>query len=102
MNHAEDTSRSIKILIVEDQLIIAAELSSALKNFNYEVVGIANTTAKAVSLTKEKSPDLVLMDIMLKDGDDGIETALKLTCGTLYAIEKNDEAINLIKKNKDS
>ena len=78
MSLTEISFNPIKILIVEDQLIIAAELSNALKNFNYEVVGIANTTAKAISLTKEKLPDLVLMDIMLKDGDDGIETALKL------------------------
>ncbi|MBX3006770.1 MAG: PAS domain S-box protein [Melioribacteraceae bacterium] len=78
MIFSENAFSPLKILIVEDQLIIAAELSAALKNFNYEVVGIANTSAKAISLTKEKSPDIILMDIMLKDGDDGIETALKI------------------------
>jgi len=65
----------IKILIVEDEYIIANDIQTSLENMGYEVCGMAASGEKALALTKKLSPDLILMDIMLKGDMDGIETA---------------------------
>jgi two-component system sensor histidine kinase UhpB len=64
-----------KILIVEDQLIIALDLELILKNLGYEVAGIVNTGEESVEFVKNSKPDLVLMDIMLSGDIDGIAAA---------------------------
>jgi len=64
-----------RILIVEDEAIIASVIAGALRKFDYEVVDILNTGAAAVAVALEKTPDLVLMDIRLQDDVDGIAAA---------------------------
>jgi len=64
-----------KILVVEDEIIIARELEARLQEIGYEVVGIAATGAEAIALAEEEHPDVVLMDIVLKGDMDGIEAA---------------------------
>lgn len=68
----------IKILIVEDESIIALNIKEILVDFGYEIVGIANNGAKALHLAGTKVPDLVLMDITLQDREDGIAVAEKI------------------------
>ncbi len=63
------------ILIVEDERIIALDLRSKLVRLGYKVVGVAHTGQEAVRLAAELSPDVVLMDIILDGGMDGIEAA---------------------------
>ena len=65
----------IRILIVEDEYIIANDIQTSLENMGYEVCGMAASGKKALALAKELSPDLILMDIMLKGDMDGIDTA---------------------------
>jgi len=67
-----------RILVVDDEIIIARELESRLRSMGYEVTGIAASGAEALRLTMETSPDLVLMDIVLKGDMDGIETAAEI------------------------
>jgi hypothetical protein len=55
----------IKILIVEDAMIIAADISMTLSQHNYDVIGIAPRGETALEIVKENAPDLVLMDISL-------------------------------------
>ncbi len=64
-----------KILIVEDDAIIAMDIESRLKNLGYSVSGSANYGEKAIEKVEELKPDLVLMDIVLKGDMDGIEAA---------------------------
>ncbi|NQV37045.1 MAG: response regulator [Candidatus Marinimicrobia bacterium] len=64
-----------KILIVDDERIICILLSRLLKKLDYEVVGIANCGDDAVKLIKVVEPDVVLMDINMKDQMDGINAA---------------------------
>jgi CheY-like chemotaxis protein len=64
-----------RILIVEDEAIVACDLQSRLESFGYEVVGIAASGEQAVSLAADTSPDLVLMDIQLRGRCDGIQVA---------------------------
>ena len=54
-----------RILIVEDEAIIASVISGALRKFNYEVVDILNSGEAAVAAALDKKPDLILMDIRL-------------------------------------
>lgn len=70
--------QKLKILIVEDEAIVALEIQHRLKSLNYEVIGVASTGVKALALAEEKKPDLVLMDLKLKGSMNGLETALAL------------------------
>jgi DNA-binding NarL/FixJ family response regulator len=64
-----------KILIVEDDSIIALTIQGRIQQFGYEVVGRASTGEDAIKKAKELQPDLVLMDIHLKGPMDGIQAA---------------------------
>jgi PAS domain S-box-containing protein/putative nucleotidyltransferase with HDIG domain len=64
-----------KILIVEDEHIIAKDIKESLKNFGYSVVDIVYTGNDAIKKAEKHRPDLVLMDIMLKGNMNGIEVA---------------------------
>ena len=64
-----------KILVVEDEGIIVWNIRSALKRFGYSVVGVAASGSDALQKVAEREPDLVLMDIRLQGGMDGIEAA---------------------------
>lgn len=64
-----------RILIVEDEKIIALDLQRRLERFGYSVVGMASDGAEAVAAAREGRPDIILMDIMLAGAMDGIEAA---------------------------
>jgi diguanylate cyclase (GGDEF)-like protein/PAS domain S-box-containing protein len=67
-----------KILIVEDEKIIALDLQRRLERFGYSVVGMAADGQDAVNLAKDREPDIILMDIMLAGNMDGIEAAKQI------------------------
>ncbi|PIY10752.1 MAG: DNA-binding response regulator [Flavobacteriaceae bacterium CG_4_10_14_3_um_filter_33_47] len=64
-----------KILIVEDEMIIAANISLQLTSLGYEVTGIIPRGEEALLHIEQQQPDIVLLDINLKGKIDGIETA---------------------------
>lgn len=64
-----------QILIVEDELLIAQNLSRKLQKLGYSVAGIVSSGESAIAAVLEKEPDLVLMDIVIKGDMDGIRTA---------------------------
>ncbi len=67
-----------KILIVEDEIIIAMEIAERLKAMGYEVTRIVSNGQMAIENVKKDKPDLILMDIMIQGNMDGIETATKI------------------------
>lgn len=67
-----------KILIVEDEVIIAMALEDSVHDFGYIVAGRATTGQRAIDLAMETSPDLALIDIRLKGDMDGIEAAERI------------------------
>ncbi len=67
------------ILVVEDEAIIAMDLTRRLERLGYEIVGIADNRDGAVALVADKNLDLVLMDISIQGSVDGIETARELS-----------------------
>jgi DNA-binding NarL/FixJ family response regulator len=64
-----------KILVVEDEAIVAKDLEYQLIKLGYDVVGCAVSFAGALEEAERLSPDLVLMDIQLRNKRDGIEAA---------------------------
>lgn len=67
-----------RVLIVEDESIIALDIQTSLQNAGYQVVSIATTSEEALTDTADLQPDLVLMDIRLRGEIDGVETAEKI------------------------
>lgn len=68
-------SNKTKILIVEDEMVIAANVSLQLNELGYEVTGIVPRGEEALLHIQENTPDIILLDINLKGNLDGIETA---------------------------
>jgi CheY-like chemotaxis protein len=64
-----------RVLIIEDEPMIAFEIENLVTEIGHEVVGIASTRREAVDLAKRTHPDLVLADIQLGDGSSGIDAA---------------------------
>ncbi len=69
-----------RILIVEDEYIIADDIQVSLKDMGYSVCGMASFGEEAIEKAEKERPDLILMDIFLKGKMDGIETADKVRC----------------------
>ncbi|MEO8719519.1 MAG: response regulator [Ginsengibacter sp.] len=69
---------SIKILIVEDEMIIAAKISMQLIGLGYEVTAILSRGEEVIQHVKENHVDIILLDINLKGNIDGIETAKRI------------------------
>ncbi len=67
-----------RILIAEDELIVAEDVAASLGARGYEIVGMAVTGAEAIEKTRNLEPDLILMDVRLKGGMDGIEAATEI------------------------
>ena len=65
----------VRVLVVEDEAIVARDLQMRLRDLGYLVPAIAHTGNDAVRLAEEVVPDLVLMDINLDGKVDGIEAA---------------------------
>src|SRR3989337_1291461 len=64
-----------KILVVEDESIVAEDIRKSLLNMGYSVPSIASSGEEAIKKASEHKPDLVLMDIMLEGEIDGIKAA---------------------------
>ena len=68
-----DTGK-ISILLVEDEVIVAEDVRRRLENLGYAVVGLATRGKDAIEMAERLHPHLILMDIGLRGGMDGIET----------------------------
>ena len=67
-----------RILVVEDETIVALDLRSRLESLGYEVLGSVGDGETAIEKARLLKPDVVLMDINLQGSIDGIEAALKI------------------------
>ena len=88
-----------RILVVEDESIIAADIVMSLRNLGYEVIAAVASGEQAIKKVESDKPDLILMDIAIKGKMDGIETAGRIRSQfkvpvvylTAYADEKTLE-----------
>jgi signal transduction histidine kinase len=67
-----------RILIVEDESIIALDIKTSLQHAGYSVAGVASSGEEAIALALAQKPDLLLMDIRLRGQMDGIEAAQQI------------------------
>ena len=68
----------MRVLIVEDEIIAASYLKQIVTQAGYSVVGTVGTGKGAIELAKSTKPDLILMDIMLKDNISGVDAAVHI------------------------
>ncbi len=66
------------ILVVEDEVLVARDIQSRLSRMGYDVVGIASKGREAISKALDLRPNLILMDINLRDEIDGVEAAAEI------------------------
>ena len=67
-----------RILIIEDEALVAMELRFVLEDLGHKVVGVASTSKSAQNLARENEVDLALVDIHLSDGPTGISLGREL------------------------
>lgn len=67
-----------RILVVEDESLVAKSISNMLTGLGYEVPAVVSTAQEAIRKAKDLAPDLVLMDIMLKGNMDGVGAAKEI------------------------
>lgn len=86
----------IRILVVEDEPIIAADLADRLTEMGYQVAGQYGSGEAALNHLEQDAPDLVLMDIQLGGALDGIETTRRLVeahpVPVIFLTSNSDEA----------
>ena len=68
----------MRVLVVEDEVIVAFHLEAVLLEDGHRVVGLARDARSAQILADDKNPDLALVDVMLVDGETGPEIARHL------------------------
>lgn len=68
----------VRVMIVEDDALVALGVQLTLSDLGYQVVGIAASESEALDLARAMSPHLALMDIRLRGARDGLDTALRL------------------------
>ena len=86
-----------RIMVVEDEAIIAADISAILQKLGYDVVHVACSAEEAIQKAAELFPDIVLTDIFLKGATDGIAAAEKIrtTLGipVVFLTANSDESV---------
>ena len=69
---------SLRVLIVEDEQIVAADIETKLLRMGHRVIGIAASGEEAIRLAEEGKPEIVLMDIQLEGEMEGTEAARRI------------------------
>lgn len=77
------TGRTLDVLIVEDEMLLAIELEYLVEEVGCHSLGCAMSSDEAVDLAEKLHPDLALVDVHLSDGPTGVEVARKISrdCG---------------------
>jgi PAS domain S-box-containing protein len=102
-NNTDQLMKKVRILLVEDESIIALDTQSTLEGIGYEVISIVDSGEKAIEVSKKEKPDIILMDIRIKGEMDGIAAAeiirtrfgIPIIFLTAYLDEKRLEKVKL-------
>lgn len=85
-----------RILIVEDEMVVQLHLTRIVEELGHEVVGTASDRDEALELAAAEKPELVLMDIHLAAGSDGVDTATEIVgkhgCAVIFISAYADQA----------
>lgn len=87
--------KQTRVLIVEDESIIAFDIQDQLNSLGYEVIGSVGSGQEAIRVAEDTRPALILMDIMLKGDMDGVEAAeeihSKVKCPVVFLSAYSDD-----------
>jgi len=75
---ANPASPEPRALIIEDEILIAEELKERLSRLGYSVIGAVDSADEGIAIATRELPDVVLMDVRLKGGKDGIQAAREI------------------------
>jgi DNA-binding NarL/FixJ family response regulator len=92
-----DVRTLTRVLIVEDEALVAMDIEDALGGFGFDVVGIVDSEAEAIEATIRLQADVVLMDITLREGD-GISATRALMArsnATIIFVSANSDPATL-------
>lgn len=67
-----------KVMVIEDEMIIAMDLKGIVQAMGHEITGVARTHTAAIELAGKQRPDLILADIQLADGSSGVDAVNEL------------------------
>jgi DNA-binding response OmpR family regulator len=84
-----------RILIVEDEAIIGMALAAELEDADFEVIDITPTGKEALAVIQEEIPDLIILDVKLGNGMDGLETLAeirKIATTCFFIVSGNSDA----------
>lgn len=76
--HSDVVARGLRALIVEDEILIAEELSERLSSLGFSVIDAVDSADEGIAIATKERPDLVLMDIRLKGEKDGVQAAAEI------------------------
>lgn len=76
--NAIDAELATRVLIIEDEPVIAADISACVREMGSEVIGIAKTQTEALAAADVVTPGIILADIQLADGSSGIDAVRKI------------------------
>ena len=95
----DKTLSKVKVLIAEDDFLIAEEISRIIKKLGYQLIGVASNGVKAVEMALKQKPDVVLMDIIMPKMD-GLDAARQIVsaCSAAIIILTAHESHDLIEK----
>ncbi len=86
----------LRVMLVEDEVIVAWDLAETLKRLGYTIAGTADNAQQAILLAETAAPDIILMDIRLNGSVDGIEAARVIRertgLGVIYLTAHDDLA----------
>jgi two-component system, response regulator PdtaR len=72
------TEPPARILVVEDDFLVATEIEIALSNAGFDVTGVATAAEEAVALAESQQPALAVIDVRLAGESDGIQAAIEI------------------------
>ena len=89
--------RDPRILVIEDDFLVATEIEVALQGAGFAVTGVAASADEAIALAQATTPDLAVIDIRLSGARDGVDAALALfrdhAIPCVFATAHADEAV---------
>lgn len=105
LNSSGGETRPFRVLVVEDEYIIAMDIRNILEKLGFEVPAVAVTGEESIDRASQLDPDLVLMDVKLKGNMDGISAALLIqkqrSIPVVFVTAYGDErTIERIERNK--
>lgn len=68
----------MRVLIAEDEALVAMDLKMTLNEIGYSVIGISSSGEETIQLTIEQKPDIILMDVRLRGAVSGLQAAEKI------------------------